>query len=358
MEQTIFKRSAFLYSLAIAFALMLTPSESLVAAPIGKKVVKKGFRYGNYKRRKPCPCHKKPFQEQEVFDDEYEIPASEIPAQKQEMPVRPKVEKKPILPVEFDDQEEQQGETVGHHEKGETVRGAQEAEPQAISVKGDMQLHINVGEAFNIEMDGTEADKAFLKASIQEGTIVIESSGLINKGVFPRWESRLCIHDQCVTRTCTKGVCNPLTSSRLHADSLENTLKNMARETARTQKGATLSLTIPVLSKLTVSGKSDVSVKNLAGEEFTVNHNGTGNIELKGRVEKANIKTEGAGRINASELVTSHCKVEVLGTGVTHVYAERELSMHVDGPGTIYYHGSPSDVVKNAPDGAAVRAGE
>jgi putative autotransporter adhesin-like protein len=141
------------------------------------------------------------------------------------------------------------------------------------------------------------------------------------------------------------------------------------RLTIRTKSGFNLkpsgpiaiTLTVPKLEKLGISGSGNATADRLTGENLTVKLSGAGNATLRevtcktlsislsgagnavitGSAESATATISGAGEIDASGFKVANADVRVSGAGNAAVWATDELKAKVSGAGDVTYKGSP-----------------
>jgi len=68
---------------------------------------------------------------------------------------------------------------------------------------------------------------------------------------------------------------------------------------------------------------------------------GSGDIEVSGQANKVIASLNGSGDIDASELESIACEVELDGSGSVKVYASEKLKATLQGSGDIRYDGEP-----------------
>lgn len=123
----------------------------------------------------------------------------------------------------------------------------------------------------------------------------------------------------------------------------------------------TITLTVPKLERLSVSGTGNATTEKLTGENLTVKLSGAGNATLRdvtcktltislsgagnatitGSAEKATATISGAGEIDASGFKVAAAEVKVSGAGNASVWATDTLKAKVSGAGDVTYKGSP-----------------
>jgi hypothetical protein len=85
-------------------------------------------------------------------------------------------------------------------------------------------------------------------------------------------------------------------------------------------------------------GKIDLEIE---ANTIEATFNMMGNIVLKGSVETINLSNEGMGKIDASKLISQKMTLSSSGIGMVEVYCEEELSITVNGIGSVNYSGNP-----------------
>ena len=95
--------------------------------------------------------------------------------------------------------------------------------------------------------------------------------------------------------------------------------------------------------KLHVAGGATITLPvNIENIELVLD--GGTNVDLTGKAVKANFKLNGAGKIDAENLLAENLKVEIAGAGYARVNASKEINAIVSGVGAIEYSGNPAKV--------------
>jgi hypothetical protein len=123
-------------------------------------------------------------------------------------------------------------------------------------------------------------------------------------------------------------------------------------------------VTAPMLDKVIVSGSADVDIRdvlknsqkidmNISGSgnikgaldapAVSVDINGSGKVDLKGRTKDFDGNISGSGDINCGGLQSENAAVTVSGSGNVHVFASVHLKASTFGSGDIYYGGNPQN---------------
>jgi hypothetical protein len=85
-------------------------------------------------------------------------------------------------------------------------------------------------------------------------------------------------------------------------------------------------------------GKIDLEIE---ANTIEATFNMMGNIVLRGTVETISLSNEGMGKIDASKLISQKMTLSSSGIGMVEVYCEEELSITVNGIGSVNYSGNP-----------------
>jgi hypothetical protein len=85
-------------------------------------------------------------------------------------------------------------------------------------------------------------------------------------------------------------------------------------------------------------GKIDLEIE---AKMIDANFNMMGSIVLRGNVESIKLSNEGMGRIDASKLISQKMTLSSSGIGKIDVFCEDELSIIVNGIGSVNYSGNP-----------------
>ncbi|MDX1629213.1 MAG: head GIN domain-containing protein [Fulvivirga sp.] len=137
--------------------------------------------------------------------------------------------------------------------------------------------------------------------------------------------------------------------------------------TIKSKKGLTLDITYTDLRAIDVGGaatienagviRGDYLSISMAGagsvrlevdlKVLNITLSGAGAVELKGKADEQNIQMSGAGGLDAFDLISKKCDVDISGVGSANIYVEEELSAEVSGVGGITYKGSPNIVNQN-----------
>jgi len=124
----------------------------------------------------------------------------------------------------------------------------------------------------------------------------------------------------------------------------DNTLRISTQDKALIETGFKFELTNGAIAKLVSNGSSVINITKLSQKEFELIANGSGKYSVTGKVENLDVKLNGSGKIELSNLVTQHGTAKVNGSGFIRVMATLSLKAKVNGIGRIEYSGSPEQL--------------
>lgn len=101
-------------------------------------------------------------------------------------------------------------------------------------------------------------------------------------------------------------------------------------------------LTVPALDRIAVTGAGTVNHPDLKASSITVEIDGSGDVVLRGTVDKQVVGISGSGTYTAPDLATRTAEITVDGSGDADVRVADTLKVDVSGSGNVTYHGSPT----------------
>jgi hypothetical protein len=103
-----------------------------------------------------------------------------------------------------------------------------------------------------------------------------------------------------------------------------------------------VTVVVPSLDRMSLSGMGTVTVVGVSGEELTADLSGTGTLEVSGSVERLTATQSGLGTLDLDGLAARDVTARLEGTGDVTVQATSTLDATLTGTGSILYTGSPS----------------
>ena len=99
--------------------------------------------------------------------------------------------------------------------------------------------------------------------------------------------------------------------------------------------------TTPRLENLEAAGSVHTSVQGLAGGALTVSHSGSGYLELRGQVDRLDVRHTGSGQLYGDGLESRYALVDMVGSGRVNIGSVRGDSLRVtsSGSGSFYARG-------------------
>lgn len=138
-----------------------------------------------------------------------------------------------------------------------------------------------------------------------------------------------------------------------------------------------VSITMPRLASLSLSGSADATVSGLRGEaldlessgssdvridgdvsSLTIAISGSGDVTLHGTAHSVDVSTSGSGTVAGSGLTASTAKASVSGSGDISLRVTDALDARVSGSGNVEYYGNPSVTTNTSGSGEVHKAKE
>jgi hypothetical protein len=116
-----------------------------------------------------------------------------------------------------------------------------------------------------------------------------------------------------------------------------------------------VTVTVPELSAVSISGTGDMKISGVASERFAIALSGTGQLTVKGSTGSLRVDVGGTGEIAAKELIAKSANVDVSGTGSATLYVTESVQADVTGTGSIDVHGKPAKVKKSVSGVGSIR---
>jgi hypothetical protein len=100
-------------------------------------------------------------------------------------------------------------------------------------------------------------------------------------------------------------------------------------------------LTSPASLDVRVEGAGGVNISQLECASLKVVVSGAGDIKIQGRTRNQQVELSGAAKYLAGDLRTQSTRLDVSGAGDAKVWATGDLNVTIDGAGDVDYYGSP-----------------
>jgi hypothetical protein len=102
---------------------------------------------------------------------------------------------------------------------------------------------------------------------------------------------------------------------------------------------------LPKLESLDISGASFAKATGINTERFTVGVSGASQLTLSGSASKLEIDLSGASELFADKLNSDVVTVDCSGASNCYVHANTSITMDASGASNVYYSGDPKNVV-------------
>lgn len=138
----------------------------------------------------------------------------------------------------------------------------------------------------------------------------------------------------------------------------EGVLRVRCARTGLAERGAARRIVVrlPALTDVTATDGAQVVARNVTGERCLVVSRGGGKVELSGKVDTAQYRASGGGRVLGQNLRTGRMSVRLDGDdGEVHCRADQELVVIIAGKGVVWCHGQPGLVTRKIDGGGELK---
>ncbi len=106
--------------------------------------------------------------------------------------------------------------------------------------------------------------------------------------------------------------------------------------------GANLEISVKTLDGIVIDGSGDVTATNIASDNFSVEIDGSGDVDIEGSCSTLTIDVDGSGDINSKNLHCADATVGINGSGDVDVFASQSLYLEINGSGDVTVYGDPA----------------
>ena len=121
-----------------------------------------------------------------------------------------------------------------------------------------------------------------------------------------------------------------------------------------TETPMSVTISVPSLQALTLSGSGTIAARNVHSAQLTVTLSGSGVLHAGGTVIGLDVSLDGSGDAQLGELSAQNVHAVVYGSGRIVVHATDTLDASVPGTGVIVYGGNPSRVTTSVTGSGAI----
>lgn len=116
-------------------------------------------------------------------------------------------------------------------------------------------------------------------------------------------------------------------------------------------------ITVVNLNGLTNSGIGDMYIHNVDNNgAFSIDNEGTGNIEIDGVSTSLAVKNQGSGNISGFDFLVNDCTIDIEGSGDVKISCSDNLDVDIEGSGDVYYKGTPTINTNITGSGSVINA--
>ena len=113
-----------------------------------------------------------------------------------------------------------------------------------------------------------------------------------------------------------------------------------------TELGITLDINAIDLQALITNGSDTIKVQGIDTPKFALDMGGSGDVELVGHARALSANLSGAGDLDAKNLKTQDCDLNISGSSTANVYATEKLKIEIIGAADVNYFGHPKKIEK------------
>lgn len=182
------------------------------------------------------------------------------------------------------------------------------------------------------------------------GKIVGEERTTLNRAQF----DKIVVSGAADVHICQAAECSVIVVGDdnivplILTDVCDNTLHISSRGSYYSKSTIRVSITLPNIEKITVSGSSDVVVFNIKQDKAVLKVSGSGDITATGQVAHLTLEASGSGGIRAillnSDIVDAKCS----GSGDISATATKSATLKANGSGDIKIYGKPTTVTSTS----------
>lgn len=107
-------------------------------------------------------------------------------------------------------------------------------------------------------------------------------------------------------------------------------------------------------TNIDIDGSGVCTVDSISLEKLDIDIDGSGGINLSGLCDYVDLRIEGTGKLEASDLFTKRYDIRVNGSGCAYINVSNELNIIVNGSGNIYYLGYPKITMTGSGNGGLI----
>ncbi|MFT3743142.1 MAG: DUF2807 domain-containing protein [Pyrinomonadaceae bacterium] len=134
--------------------------------------------------------------------------------------------------------------------------------------------------------------------------------------------------------------------TKLDGDTLVISLK----DGIDTKSRVNVTITLPLLTSLELTGATNANISGVKGDEFSLNATGAAKAKIAGETKSLKVKAVGASNVDTESLSAEKANVESVGASSVTVSATSELNASATGASHVTYVGDPKTLNQSATD--------
>ena len=172
----------------------------------------------------------------------------------------------------------------------------------AIELAGAIEAHVTFGEAFAVTVSGDENLVPLVRTTVAGGALQVSTKG-----------------------------------------------------SYRTKLPLRVSIVMPALSALEITGAARAVVQNVHAEALKLEISGSGTLEMTGAATSASLVVSGAGEVLGQGFTATNADIAISGAGTVEITATTRLVAKVSGAGAVRYLGPVTDIVTTITGAGSVK---
>lgn len=134
-----------------------------------------------------------------------------------------------------------------------------------------------------------------------------------------------------------------------------DTLVIGTRDSISSRSDIKVTISLPELSALDLSGASAAAVTGANGEELNITASGASKVKINGQAKELHADASGASNIDAESLPVENAEAEASGASTITVNALGRADLNASGASTVIYVGDPKELKQDSSGASSIR---
>ncbi|MBK9070586.1 MAG: DUF2807 domain-containing protein [Myxococcales bacterium] len=122
----------------------------------------------------------------------------------------------------------------------------------------------------------------------------------------------------------------------------------------RTKLPLRVSIVMPALSALEITGSGRAVVQNVRAKALKIQLSGSGHLEISGAADAVSLVISGSGDVSGRGFTAANADVAISGSGTVEIAATTRLVANISGSGSLRYRGPVNDVASTVTGSGSV----